>query len=246
MKSMATAIAIAAVLVVAGAAGANMLLTGFTWAGTSTDKWALDGNWTAAGYPGQTGGDNSDSATIADGSPQATVIVNATITDNVNFVVVDAETADADMTLKIVSGGDLDVLNSGAGYVQLIGGTDPSGMPPAVFAKLWYAAGNFDVDDLDLDGGTPTSTRGDGGLAIVVWDVARTIGDDVDVTGDVDFDAAADITVSGDFTIGDGTTEADMDKQSAGDVTVTGKIIIKGGSSADTVVTVSAGSLLNS
>ena len=222
-----------------------------TWTGKSipsssgpwidADGWSGGSNW-----PGHTSS-LGDTALIADATYQPQVDVAGTVDNDVYYVEVNAGTADADMALKIATNGDLDVLNSGAGYVRLVAGDhDVDGTIQADDAMLWYAAGDFDVDDLDLDGGTRNSTRGDRGLAIVDWDVARTIVDDVDVTGDVDFDAAADITVSGDFNIGNGTIEADMDKQSAGDVTVTGKIIIKGGTSADTIVTVSAGCLQTS
>ena len=194
MKSMATAIAVAAVLVVAGAAGANMLLTGFVWGGATSDKWALDGNWSTNGYPGELTANNTDDATIDDATNRATVIVDATVTYDVNWVVVDADTANANMTLKIVSGGDLDVVDaSTAAYVQLVGGTDSAFA--AVDAKLWYAAGNFDVDDFNLDGGSITGTRGSNGLAIVDLDQDLTITDDISVSGDVDIQIASGVTL---------------------------------------------------
>ena len=203
MKRIATALGICALLLGPVAAEA----ADYDWTGASSTAWRLSANWTGAvGYPGQF--NNSPTATIDDGSSNATVVVSGTVTWDVDWVLVDAETANCDLTLKIDTNADLDVIDgSNTGYIWLIAGThgDPV---VADDAELWHAGGNLEVDIIDADGGVGVSTHGDRGKAVLDFDVSSGSGTGLEInvgiecSGDVLIEVASGVAVNlGDLTI---------------------------------------------
>lgn len=253
MRRFMTVIAIGTVLVTVSAYGAAMMRASFVWDGSSSAFWDVPANWTAnSSYPGELTANNTDDATIANTTNSNPVVVNSTIQYDVDFVVVNADAADADVTLQIDSNGDLDVLNSGDGYIRLIAGMNAEDPPTPVDAKLAMVAGEPDpvlrVDDLDLDGGVHSSTFNDRGLAVVDFDAAPTITDDVDATGDVEFGGDASFTISDALNIGDGAIPTEFRKLGTGTVTVTGLLYVHAdqGEADDAKLLHSAGTLATS
>jgi hypothetical protein len=249
MKRFATAFGLCALLLASGAAyGAAFVWDGN--AGGGDASWLTANNWTAnSSYPGELTANNTDTATISDDTTESTVFVDGMVTYDVTWVVVNAETAGGDMTLKIDTDGDLDVLNSGSGYIWLVAGSHSlGGMPPTYAsddANLWVAAGTLNVDDLNIDGGLKDTSRGDRGTAYLDFDVDPTINDDVTVTGDANFAIDDPTTVGDDMIIGDGSDYGDVIQSGASSLTVTDDMTIQSGDAAgeDSIYELTAGTL---
>jgi hypothetical protein len=132
--------------------------------------------------------------------------VTTTIPNDVAWVVVDAETAgvddavdaSVDLTLKIDTGGSLDVLNSGSGYVQVIAGSHTySTTTYDDDATLWVHAGTLDADTLDFRG-TSTESLGHAQGDFDVDLEVQNSGDyttDTSILGYVDWDLASGVQV---------------------------------------------------
>jgi hypothetical protein len=245
MKRIVTAFGIGTMLFASMSAIAGV---SFIWDGDSGSgsSWRDADNWTAgASWPGnsQTG----DTATIADPTTQATCVVDGTAPSDPGYIIpwvhVDADVADGDMTLKIDTGGDLSVLNSGAGYIRLTAGSHSSYPVIADDATLWVAAGSLEVDDIDVDGGIRYSSRGDRGLAYLDIDVAPTINDDVIVTGEANLEIDATTTIGDELIIGHSNYYGDVLLSGNGTVRAS-SIVINGGDSSNTIVTVSNGAMI--
>lgn len=239
MKPFVTAIGIVALLVgAANAYGAHA----YTWVGGGGDTdWDNATNWysgTGATYPGS--GAAGDMATIADGT-YTQVTVNSPISGDVEWVVVDAATANADLLLQITTNGVLRVCNaSTSAYIRLV--ADPNDPNDAT---LHHAAGSLLVDDLDLRGGNDG-----GGEARAIFDVASDedpnfprleIKGDIYLTGTAYLECNEEVHADS-LRVGALTNAATAYKTGSSTLNVD-TLIIEGSVAGSTVFTVSAGSL---
>lgn len=236
MKPIVTAIGICTLLLVTS----NLLADSYVWIGGSSD-WRDGYNWdVGTSYPGENAAGDTGTINVNTNMP---VTVSGTVTYDVAWVKVDAETADASLTLQIASGGNLDVLNSCAGYIWLIAGTHMEG-ETLVVDDATLQMTNTDpnsppvlrVDDIICDGGERDSSFADNGKVVV--DIASgssiTIKDDVSLTGDIEFGGSNSFSI-GDttnctpvFEVGDGTIATEMRKTGSGTITINGAFIARG------------------
>jgi signal peptidase I len=256
MKRFAITFGICALLLVPAVASAQS----HTWDGRSSDVWKLADNWSGAvTYAGE--GVPGDTALIDDGTNEPTVVVGGAVPRDLDWIEVDAETAgvddvvngSVDMTLKIDTGGDLDVLDGNdSGYIWLIAGrhtfTPAKGIVTyADDAKLWVAAGSLEVDDIYADGGFMScgGIRGDRGLVILDFDVDPEINDDVIETGEANFVIDDDTTIESELTVGDGSDYGDVIQSGASSLTVNDAMTIQAGNETgeDSIYKLSAGTL---
>lgn len=224
------------------ASGAN-----YNWNVSGSGNWAVNGNWTVADYPGFNSPDNTDSAFISKTNSNVayTVTVNSSIQYDLNALEVRADSADADVTLKIDSGADLDVTDATNfdSTIRLVAGQHALS-PVADDAKFWFAAGTLGVDNFDLQGGNRASTFGDRGLAILDVDGDLPVINDVVMSNEVQLDilTSMTLTVSGTLSLADSGV-AYAQKIGSGDI-VAGAFEIVNSSGGSTITfEVTAGSI---
>jgi hypothetical protein len=129
------------------------------------------------------------------------VTVSGAVAFDVASVLVDAETADCDLTLKIDTSGSLAVHTAAsAGHTWLIAGSHSSGTVDDD-ATLWIAAGTLDTDTITFQGCSDPNC--DCGRAIGDFDANMTVqntgGDnnwDTWVQGCVDWSIASGVTIN--------------------------------------------------
>ncbi|MGD8454606.1 MAG: hypothetical protein PVJ57_22565 [Phycisphaerae bacterium] len=240
MKPFATALGLAAILLLSNAASAA---TDYEWdAGyyPLSNGWQYQANWNpGTSYPGTASG---DTALINAATNYPTVVVNSSIGYPVDWVRIDAWTAGVNLELQVVTGGSLSVTHTTPSYILLRAGDTYN-------AKLYMDGDEttppvLAVNNLDCRGGVGQVSYGDQGKAVVDIDADSTFGvtADVEVSGDVDFGGSEDFSIDGDLRISNDTTE--MHKTGTGTVTVYGRIIINPGPGTNgAVLTIDAGSI---